>query len=161
MSFALVLLGSIATFAAKIAEGNTTHVKSAARTETHHVIAGCMNDGHRCESMRGVEFGTKTPAWHVRRSRVIAKAAIRFATPFLPMAIFLVLASLAAVAITIHERKQNAIHQAKMEEFDRDMERSRIKHEEWWRKFNEGFMNPEQAKERAKRARVLPVRIVH
>ncbi len=110
--------------------------------------------------MRGINLGAKTPAWHYRRSRVIANAAIRFATPFLPLAIILVLASLAVAAITIHERKQNAIHKAKMEEFDRDRERSRIKHEEWWSKFNEGFMNPEQAKERAKRVRVLPVRIV-
>jgi hypothetical protein len=114
--------------------------------------------------MRGINYGTKTPAWHYRRSRVIGKAAIRFATPFLPLAILLVVASLAVVAIVIHERKQNAIHQAKMKEFDSDRERARQASEERWRKFNEGFMKPEDAMERASqenRLRVLPGRFIH
>lgn len=98
--------------------------------------------------------------WHVRRLRVIGKSAIRFATPFVPLAILLVIASIVVVEIVIHERKQNAIHQAKMKEFDRDRERARLEQAEWYRKFNEGFMSQEQAMERARRARVLPVRIV-
>lgn len=110
--------------------------------------------------MRGTDLGVRTPNWHWRRSRVIGNAVARFATPFLPLAILLVVASIAVAVITINERKQNAIHQAKMEEFDRDMERSRVNHEEWWRKFNDGFMKPEEVLERARRARVLPVRIV-
>lgn len=115
-------------------------------------------------SERGIELGTRTPTWHVRRSRVIAKAAIRFATPFLPLAILLVVASLAVVAITINERKQNAIHQENMEEFDRDRKRARLEQAEWYRKFNEGFMKPEDAMERASqenRLRVLPGRFIH
>ena len=111
--------------------------------------------------MRGINYGSRTPTWHVRRSRVVAKAAIRFATPFLPLAILIAVASLAATAITIHERKQNAIHQAKMAEFHRHKELTRIKHEEWWRKFNDGFMKPEDARERASRVRVLPDQFIH
>ena len=110
--------------------------------------------------MRGINYGTKTPAWHRRRSRVVAMSITRRVVPFWPLILLAAIVVFAVSRIAINEHRSNIAHKAKMKEFDRDMEAARFKHDEWWRKFNEGFMNPEQAKERARRARVLPVLIV-
>lgn len=39
--------------------------------------------------MRGINYGTKTPAWHVRRSRVIGKWTIANVLPFVALILFM------------------------------------------------------------------------
>lgn len=110
--------------------------------------------------MRGINYGSRTPTWHVRRSRVVGKSLARRVLPYWPLILLALLAVFAVSRIAINEHQRNIAHKAKMAEFDRDMKRASLEQAEWWRKFNDGFLKPEDARERASRVRVLPVRIV-
>lgn len=63
--------------------------------------------------MRGIEFGTRTQAWHYRRSRVISKWTIENVLPFAVLILFmpsvvLLYCAFVATLDRIHEANRKA-----------------------------------------------------